>query len=76
MTPANPVLAMLGNVAIARPGLILAVSLLVLLVPASSRATTRRRITYDFLRQLPQERPSRQGAEFMQRHFDIGERDR
>jgi RND superfamily putative drug exporter len=31
------------------------------------------RITYDFLSQLPKERPSRQGAEFMQRHFDLGE---
>jgi putative drug exporter of the RND superfamily len=58
---------------IARPGLILMVSLLVLAVPAQHGVRHGGRITYDFLSQLPKERPSRQGAAFMQRHFDIGE---
>ena len=58
---------------VARPGLILMVSLLVLLVPAVHGVRHGGRITYDFLSQLPKERPSRQGAEFMQRHFDLGE---
>ncbi|MCU0979080.1 MAG: MMPL family transporter [Pirellulaceae bacterium] len=58
---------------IARPGLILVVSMAVLLIPAIHGLRHGGRITYDFLSQLPKERPSRQGAEFMQRHFDIGE---
>ena len=58
---------------VARPGLILTVSLLILLVPAIHGVRNVGRITYDFLSQLPHERPSRQGAEFMKRHFDVGE---
>ncbi len=58
---------------VARPGLILMISLLVLLVPAVHGVRHGSHITYDFLSQLPKERPSRQGAEFMQRHFDLGE---
>jgi len=58
---------------IARPGLILTLSLLILLVPAVYGLRHSGEITYDFLRQLPPQRPSRQGAEFMQRHFGVGE---
>jgi len=58
---------------IGRPGLILTVSMLVLLIPAVHGVRHGNQITYDFLSQLPKERPSRQGAAFMQRHFDIGE---
>ncbi len=58
---------------IARPGLILTLSVLILLVPAVYGLQHNGEITYDFLRQLPPQRPSRQGAEFMQRHFSVGE---
>lgn len=58
---------------IARPGLILTVSMLILLIPAIYGVRNGNQITYDFLSQLPKERPSRQGAAFMQRHFDVGE---
>jgi RND superfamily putative drug exporter len=63
----------LASAIVARPGLILMVSLLILLVPAVHGVRKGGRITYDFLSQLPRERPSRQGAEFMKRHFDVGE---
>jgi len=63
----------LASAIIARPGLILTVSLLILLIPAQHGVRKGGQITYDFLSQLPHERPSRQGAEFMKRHFDVGE---
>lgn len=56
-----------------RPGLILTVCLLVLAIPAVYGLQHNGEITYDFLRQLPPQRASRQGAEFMQRHFSVGE---
>ncbi|NLF71813.1 MAG: MMPL family transporter [Candidatus Anammoximicrobium sp.] len=58
---------------VARPGLILTLSLLVLMIPAFYGVRHGEEMTYDFLRQLPRQRPSRQGAEFMQRHFSVGE---
>lgn len=58
---------------LARPGLILMFSLLVLMIPAQYGVREGGRITYDFLSQLPRERPSRQGAAFFERHFGVGE---
>ncbi len=55
------------------PGLILVTCLLVLFPLARHGWHHGRNITYDFLRQLPVDRPSRQGAELMARHFDEGE---
>lgn len=64
---------LVANWTVTRPGLILTFSLLVLLIPAVYGQRHSGEITYDFLRQLPPQRPSRQGAEFMERHFDVGE---
>jgi len=58
---------------VAHPGLILVGSVLLLLPLAGHGIWSGNHVTYDFLRQLPRERPSRQGAELMDRHFDIGE---
>ena len=58
---------------VAHPGLILVGSVLLLLPLAGHGIWRGNHVTYDFLRQLPRERPSRQGAELMDRHFDIGE---
>ncbi|MCH5374794.1 MAG: MMPL family transporter, partial [Planctomycetes bacterium] len=56
-----------------RPGLILVTCVLILL-PLAYRGVRRGdHITYDFLRQLPADRPSRQGAEMMAEHFPVGE---
>jgi len=55
------------------PGLILVTCILVLFPLARHGWHSGRNITYDFLRQLPVDRPSRQGAELMARHFDVGE---
>ncbi len=58
---------------VAHPGLILTLSMLILLPPAIHGLRNDGHITYDFLSQLPRQRPSRQGAEFMERHFEVGE---
>jgi len=63
----------IASAAVARPGLILMLSLLILMVPAIEGLRHGGELTYDFLRQLPRQRPSRQGAEFMQQHFNVGE---
>jgi len=58
---------------VAHPGLILVGSVLVLCWPAYHGIQSGNHVTYDFLRQLPQDRPSRQGAEVMTRHIPLGE---
>jgi len=58
---------------VARPGLILVCSVLVLLTPAGYGVWRGDHVTYDFFRQLPRERPSRWGGEVMSRHFHVGE---
>lgn len=63
----------LARTIVARPGLVLVVSLMILLIPAQHGVRKGGQITYDFLSQLPHERPSRQGADFMKRHFEVGE---
>lgn len=55
------------------PGLILIGSVLILLPLAHRGVTKGNHITYDFLRQLPVDRPSRQGAQLMAKHFPVGE---
>jgi len=58
---------------VARPGLILVCSVLILLPPAGYGVWNGDNVTYDFFRQLPHERPSRWGGEVMSRHFHVGE---
>jgi RND superfamily putative drug exporter len=58
---------------VAYPGWILSVCTLILLCPAYHGLSAGRNVTYDFLRQLPDDRPSKQGAELMARHFPVGE---
>jgi len=58
---------------VAHPGLILVTSVVVLAWPAYHGIQSGDHVTYDFLRQLPRDRPSRQGADVMTRHFRLGE---
>jgi RND superfamily putative drug exporter len=58
---------------VARPGLILVCSVLILLPLAGYGVWRGDHVTYDFFRQLPRERPSRWGGEVMSRHFHVGE---
>lgn len=58
---------------VARPGLILVSSVLILLPLAGHGVMKGNHVTYDFFRQLPPERPSRWGGEVMSRHFHVGE---
>ncbi len=55
------------------PGTILATSILIMLPAAMYGVQNGDYVTYDFLSQLPDDRPSKQGAEVMARHFPIGE---
>ncbi len=55
------------------PGLILVTCVLILLPLAWHGVTDGQHVTYDFLRQLPADRPSRQGAELMAKYFPVGE---
>jgi len=58
---------------VARPGLILVCSVVVLLPLAGHGFWSGDNVTYDFFRQLPRERPSRWGGEVMSQHFQVGE---
>lgn len=58
---------------VARPGLILVCSVVVLLPLAGHGLWSGDNVTYDFFRQLPRERPSRWGGEVMSQHFQVGE---
>ncbi len=52
---------------------IIVVCVLVLVYPAYHGLRAGNHVTYDFLQQLPDDRPSKQGAELMARHYPVGE---
>ena len=62
-----------GNQVVRYPGLILAVSFLLLSWPAIHGQQSSREVTYDLLAGLDAQRPSRRGTEILKRHFPIGE---
>ena len=58
---------------VARPGFVLLGCFMLLLPLASYGFGSADNTTYDFLSALDTDRPSRQGADFLKRHFDVGE---
>jgi RND superfamily putative drug exporter len=56
-----------------RPGLILVTATALLLPLAAYGFAQRNAVTYDFLRGLPQQSPSRRGTELLRPHFPVGE---
>lgn len=63
----------LARMIVARPGLILVLAIAAMLPLAYRGWFSSRRVTYDFLQQLPDDRPSKIGAKLMQRQFHVGE---
>lgn len=62
-----------ANLIVARPGLILVLAVGLMLPVAYHGVRHGQTVTYDFLSQLPPDRPSKVGAEIMRRHFPVGE---
>ena len=58
---------------VARPGFVLLGCFILLLPLAGYGFGSADNTTYDFLSALDTDRPSRQGAELLKRHFDVGE---
>ena len=63
----------LARYVVLRPGRLLGGSLLVLLPLAVVGLLYQDHVTFDFLSELPPDRPTRQGSELLKRHFPVGE---
>jgi RND superfamily putative drug exporter len=63
----------LARLVVQRPGLLLVVCVVIMLPWASYGAWRADDVTYDFLSGLPENSPSRIGAEILRQHFPIGE---
>ncbi len=62
-----------ANMIIRHPGLVLSVSFVALAPVAGYGIMRGNRVTYDFLSGLPEQSPSRQGADILKNFFPIGE---